>query len=410
MLSPTHTRFRDEPGSLLFLLSGILACASVIHWLVVAFSPDTAHRHVYHMIASVQAFLTCLVAAFSFIWLQKTEDSRGHTKHIVRFILAVLAAGGTALTAWLRYAVPREIMLAVSEICWLVLALLIALSVLPRIHHLRKTKRWPDSFIWLPAALIFGIAGAVLVSTYSSIQIVTGNNIWWLVFLGRGYLLQCMFLSVIIAVSPVVLPQTFQPGRAKTDRWSIGKPFHIICALILVFSIPLELWVSYSAGMVVRALLTYLTIVHTNRLWRLPRHDSPLSWCIWCSAWLLPCGYAVAALSPAYRLVGLHIVFIGSFTVGSLSYALYRLIDGKEVLRRYVDRGLTVGLFSGFLALSLALRSIDAATAGARIFSWGYATMAYILGTLVELYLKVVFKGKGGVSTGRLLAAVNRPH
>jgi len=27
-----------------------------------------------------------------------------------------------------------------------------------------------------------------------------------------------------------------------------------------------------------------------------------------------------------------------------------------------------------------------------------------------ELYLKVVFKGKGGVSTGRLLAAVNRPH
>jgi len=28
----------------------------------------------------------------------------------------------------------------------------------------------------------------------------------------------------------------------------------------------------------------------------------------------------------------------------------------------------------------------------------------------MELYLKVVFKGKGGVSTGRLLAAVNRPH
>jgi len=30
--------------------------------------------------------------------------------------------------------------------------------------------------------------------------------------------------------------------------------------------------------------------------------------------------------------------------------------------------------------------------------------------TARELYLKVVFKGKGGVSTGRLLAAVNRPH
>ena len=221
----------------------------------------------------------------------------------------------------------------------------------------------------------------------SSFLIVTGNKIWWLVFLGRGYLLQCMFLAVIIAIAPVVLPQTFEPGGTKINRLSVGKPFHIICALILVLSIPLELWVSYFAGMVVRALLTYLTIVHTCRLWRLPRHDSPLSWCIWGSAWLLPCGYAVAALSPAYRLVGLHIVFIGGFSMGSLSYALYRLIDGQEDLRRYIDRGLTVGLFSGFLVLALVLRSISAATVEARIFSWGFSTMAYILGILVWIYL-----------------------
>jgi len=35
---------------------------------------------------------------------------------------------------------------------------------------------------------------------------------------------------------------------------------------------------------------------------------------------------------------------------------------------------------------------------------------AWIMLNEKELYLKVVFKGKGGVSTGRLLAAVNRPH
>jgi len=34
----------------------------------------------------------------------------------------------------------------------------------------------------------------------------------------------------------------------------------------------------------------------------------------------------------------------------------------------------------------------------------------FIANYRLELYLKVVFKGKGGVSTGRLLAAVNRPH
>jgi len=36
--------------------------------------------------------------------------------------------------------------------------------------------------------------------------------------------------------------------------------------------------------------------------------------------------------------------------------------------------------------------------------------MIQLLFLYLELYLKVVFKGKGGVSTGRLLAAVNRPH
>ncbi len=379
----SHARVWSEPGSLLFLLSGILACASVIHWLVVAFSPDTAYRHVYHMISSVQAFLTCLVAAFSFIWLQKIEYSHSHITHAMRFILAVLASVGTAVTAWLRYAVPREIMLAVSEICWLILALIIAFAVFPRLHHFKKTNRLPDSFVWLPMALIFGIAGAALVSTYSSILVVTGNKIWWLVFLGRGYLLQCMFLAVIIAVAPVILPKILETKGTKVYRLSMGKLFHTICALILVLSIPLELWVSYTTGMVVRALVTYLTIIHACRLWTLPRHDSPLSWCIWGSAWLLPSGYATAALSPAYRLVGLHILFIGGFTMGSLSYALFRIIDREEGLRRYLDRGLIVGLFSGLLILSLLLRSISEATVQARVFSWGYSTMAYILGILV---------------------------
>jgi len=41
---------------------------------------------------------------------------------------------------------------------------------------------------------------------------------------------------------------------------------------------------------------------------------------------------------------------------------------------------------------------------------FNFLTRSNIDSDLYELYLKVVFKGKGGVSTGRLLAAVNRPH
>jgi hypothetical protein len=64
-------------------------------------------------------------------------------------------------------------------------------------------------------------------------------------------------------------------------------------------------------------------------------------------------------------------------------------MDGEEDLRRYLDRARTVGLFSGFLVLSLVLRSISAASIEARIFSWGHSTMAYILGILVWIYLVI---------------------
>ncbi len=383
--SPSPVRLYAEPGSLLFLLSGLLACASVAHWLIMAFSPDTVQRHVYHMISTVQAFLTCLAAAFSFIWLQKNEEK--YPAHTIKFILIVVASVATAVTAWFRYAVPRGIMLGISELCWLVLVLIIAGSAFPRLSKLRKEISLNSRFVWLPTALVFGITGAVLVSTYSSIFIMTGNNIRWLVLMGRGYLLQCMFLAVIIAFAPIVFRQVPGPSMTGCHRISNGKTFHIICALLLAISIPLELWVSYEAGMYMRALLTYLTIIHTCCLWTLPVQNSPLAWCVRVSAWLLPAGYTVAALSPAYRLIGLHIVFIGGFTLGPLSLALSWIIEKEEVLQQRFDRFLPVGLFSGFLVLSILFRVMSEATVQARVFSWGYSTMAYILGVLVWIYL-----------------------
>jgi len=55
------------------------------------------------------------------------------------------------------------------------------------------------------------------------------------------------------------------------------------------------------------------------------------------------------------------------------------------------------------------LLSFGASTAAATVVD-GVKFESKLHAQEVELYLKVVFKGKGGVSTGRLLAAVNRPH
>gem|GEM_PF-2667559 len=64
-----------------------------------------------------------------------------------------------------------------------------------------------------------------------------------------------------------------------------------------------------------------------------------------------------------------------------------------------------VGLCAEFPSLSWLSKTPEAALKGIR------KVVAEVVEDMRrELYLKVVFKGKGGVSTGRLLAAVNRPH
>ena len=62
------------------------------------------------------------------------------------------------------------------------------------------------------------------------------------------------------------------------------------------------------------------------------------------------------------------------------------------------------------VAAITALKSTIAVLPIAILFVAANWTGEMLIMIYAELYLKVVFKGKGGVSTGRLLAAVNRPH
>ncbi len=375
-------RLWGTPASYLFILAGFLAIASVFHWLVAALQPDIKPRPVYHMISSIQAFLTCMVAAFSFIWMKKNNGRQSVLW--VMTALVVSASVTTAVTAWLRYAVKYEIMLGISEICWLILALGITFTAFAN-KSFPKYITTHESLIWLPVTLTFGICGAILVSTYSSIFVMSGNEIWWVLFLGRGFLLQCMMLSIIIAVVPVILPQAKSPDKIIHGHPATRRLPHFLYAVLLALSIPVELWFP-PLGLGVRALLTYVLIIHATGLWRPYRRNSPLSWCVWSAAWLFPMGYAIAAI-PGARLIGLHLIFIGGFTLGPLAAALQWLLEDNEKIRRRIDRPLPIAFFAGFLMLSLLLRAINETTPEARIYSWGHSTMTYIAGVLIWMYL-----------------------
>lgn len=51
---------------------------------------------------------------------------------------------------------------------------------------------------------------------------------------------------------------------------------------------------------------------------------------IWISGWLIPVGYALAALFPQRARAGLHVVFIGGLTMGIIGLALVAVDRGSR--------------------------------------------------------------------------------
>jgi len=335
------------------------------------------------MISSTQGFLTCLVTAFCI------SSIRSRWKHYLKdrivFLLASCMATGVVVTSWFRFLTPYEIMLGISQGCWLVLAVLLASLSFPLL--IKKSEQQPY-LLWFPMALFFGIAGTILVSTYSSVIILTGEKILWLVLLGRGYLLQAMMLSIIIGSIPLNLESSINPKIIHgKEAIAPSCSFHIFGMLLLLISIPIEIWGHYSVGFITRLILVSIYILLPSGLMVWPGFNSPLRLCLWMAAWSFLIGYGLAACSPQLRLAGLHFVFIGGFSLGPLAFALQWLMAGNEKLRTQIDRPLSIALFGIPFIISMVLRCIPETSAMGKFFSWSLATAFFIFGVVVWMVL-----------------------
>jgi len=113
---------------------------------------------------------------------------------------------------------------------------------------------------------------------------------------------------------------------------------------------------------------------------------------------MLPAGYAVAALLPAQKKVGLHVVFIGGFALMALSVGLHVVLAHGGYERLVRGKPWQVPLYGGLILAALVARALMDFDAP-RFYLWMTAASGcFLAATLLwcGLALPRMWRGHGG--------------
>jgi hypothetical protein len=262
----------------------------------------------------------------------------------------MLGTVGTVVCAWFEA-------FAASQACWLAVIVTLIAFALARFRGGPGARRPPDSFVWIPLSLAMGIAGSVLIGVHGML----GDEYYRLHELGRRLLLQGMFLGLVVGAGSLVLPLLTRgvgpPDGAATARGRLARTGHVAAALTLAGSFWWEA-VDLRGGLAFRALLLAVLLVGIAGLWRRPTVPGWHRWLVWLSGWMLPAGYAVAALYPEQKKAGLHVAFIGGLALMALSVGLHVTLAHGGHERLVHGRPWQVPVYGALLAAAVVLRAL----------------------------------------------------
>jgi uncharacterized protein involved in response to NO len=308
--------WRREPYALFFPLGILLSWAGVGRWLTFALSgtnEDYLAVYIFHGMAQIQGFLLCFAMGFLFTMIPRRTGTSPPSNLEIGVGLAAPVA--TVAAAWAQS-------WALSQIGWLAACVLLIAFVVRRFVSTRARRRPPVSFVWIPVALLLGLAGSVVTGAGGAL----GGRWMALHDLGQQLVFQGVFVSLVLGVGSLALPMMTRgvaPADAGTSRRdAIVLLLHLSAAALLVASFFLQR-VSVGWGCGLRAAVIAAELTFGMELWRLPTLEGWNRWLIWISAWCLPAGFALAAMFPGYYQAGLHISFLGGFAMLTLAVSTH---------------------------------------------------------------------------------------
>lgn len=346
---PEIPLFRRKPYRILFPLGFVLSWAGVLHWWLYGLGVSDTNHGVFHSIAQIQGFMLCFALGFLLTAIPgRTGTAPPATWEIV---VAVVAPVGTTVTAWFD-------LFAWSQAFWLMLVVMLLLFVVRRFTSVNARRRPPVGFLWIPFSFAMGLAGSVLIGVYGAL----GNAYFHLHEIGKLYLLQGMFVGLVVGVGGMVLPllthgaNSRDLGSTPQDRRAlIGN---LIGAAALVASLHIEHDVSSRAGLALRAAVVLAMLVASSGVLRPPSVPGWHRFWVWLAAWMIPLGYTIAAIDPTHKLAGLHVVFIGGFALMAFSVGLHVTLAHGGYTELVRGRPWQVPVYGSLILLTVLFRAL----------------------------------------------------
>ena len=298
-----------EPFRLFFPLGILLAWAGVLHWLLLGLGVIDSYHSTFHAMTQIQGFLTCFVTGFLFTMIpRRTRTAPPATWEL---LLATAAPILTTAAAW------RE-QWALAQAFWLSLVVVVIAFALRRFRS-GKGMPIPNSFVWVPGALLLGMGGSILAGVGASL----GPSTMWLHDLGRALVSQGMITGLILGVGGMLFPMLTRGGAAIVSPSIRAKLLHLLALAGFAASFWIEARVDRVAGLLLRAGVIATVLVFSAEMLRLPTRPELQRRLVWVAAWSLAAGPVLQAAFPGYRRAALHVTFIGGYALMTFAISIH---------------------------------------------------------------------------------------
>jgi len=359
-----------------------MALAGIGHWLLHAVGVLDDYRSIFHAITQIQAFLTSYAVGFLFTMIPRRTGSTPPST--IEMVICIVAPIVTCWGAWREH-------IAISQGAWLLLALTVIQFAIRRFLSATARRRPPNSFVWIPLAFAMGIAGSIMTGLYA----IRGAQEMWLHDIGRGLVLQGVFLGLVLGVGGLALPLMTRgqppPDAAATPADVRSRIGHAAGALLLIASFFIQHAYSLRAGLALRGAVVLAVLLLAAEIWRRPTTPGLNRRVLWTAAWMLPLGYFLAAAYPVAFKAGLHVSFIGGFALMTLAVSTQVTLGHggySELMTGWPWQVATISTLIGAAVIPRALMDLDPP----RFYVWMALASALFLSGLLTWAIFLVPK------------------
>lgn len=335
--------FCREPFRLLFPLGACFGVAGVGHWFLYA-TQQVNSSPFFHASMQVGLFMFCFIAGFLMTALPRMTQTPPASSAELAAIIALLLGQAMSLGLWVA-----------AQLFFIASLASLVLFAGRRFAQKKPGFEPPPEFVWIPVALLHGMAGSLLILL----------NQWglvpaWALGIGRPMMQQGFLLGIVLGVGGFMAPRLM--GRLERLNLTVEHKQRTTVAYQLAGGFFLMSFVIEGVGhlqgaYVLRALIVTGCLLNSTHFYKRPAISDGFVSLVWASLWAMCLGLWGAALWPQYRVGMLHITFLGGFSLMVFSVATMVVLShsGQAQLLKQPLGMLRLAAYGVFSAVILRL-------------------------------------------------------